>query len=297
MSFEKFMLDNILKMLGKHTVSLVWTDADQDEDTGKLKNPRTLYVSGFVIEILGEWFLATAGHVLEYLDSVLKEGKRKLVSCKLMDHFGWDASCDHPIPFMHYEDTLKYFVDDDEKGLDCGFLGLSPYYRKLLEANEVSALSERVWLTEPPDEVDLFAIIGFPTEMTRTEMEKTPEGLEMLSSVHHMMLTVKQIPKPEWANDTSCDYFFGQLGDDIPIQSVKGMSGSPLFAIKLSMTGIRYWMIGIQSGWFPERKVIYACPSKHFAEVVVDMIERSIQELEDWQKRQKESGQSDSLSQ
>ena len=63
--------------------------------------------------------------------------------------------------------------------------------------------------------------------------------------------------------------FFGKLNFDSPnapsLQDIKGMSGGPIFATKEFGQKLNYWVIGVQSGWYPSIQTISACPFSSLA--------------------------------
>jgi hypothetical protein len=44
------------------------------------------------------------------------------------------------------------------------------------------------------------------------------------------------------------------------VDDIDGMSGGPIFTLKNVGNEWRYFVIGIQSGWYPDSRVIAACP-------------------------------------
>ena len=98
---------------------------------------------------------------------------------------------------------------------------LSPYYRQLLEANNVQALNEEVWKKQPT-QVDVYALLGIPGELVKfdsTSIELTP--------TLHTIERVGEMPKGFTKVDVPL--FYGRIVLAEDMSSIKGMSGGPVF--------------------------------------------------------------------
>jgi hypothetical protein len=69
---------------------------------------------------------------------------------------------------------------------------------------------------------------------------------------------------------TTYPRFVGKLSDDLPLDTIKGMSGGPIFGFDQECS--RYWIVAIQSSWLPERKITFGCPIRVFATIVEKML-------------------------
>ena len=55
-------------------------------------------------------------------------------------------------------------------------------------------------------------------------------------------------------------YFDVALGAGVT--SIKGMSGGPVFALQHVANGkLRYWLVGVQSSWLPDKRIVAVCPA------------------------------------
>ena len=61
------------------------------------------------------------------------------------------------------------------------------------------------------------------------------------------------------ARPTIYPQFVGQLDRELPIKSVVGMSGGPIFGFRLGER-IAYWVVALQSSWNASTRTVYACP-------------------------------------
>jgi hypothetical protein len=62
--------------------------------------------------------------------------------------------------------------------------------------------------------------------------------------------------------------FYAALGPTPQIDSIRGMSGCPIFGFGTDRDGNRrYWIVAVQSGWYYERmpRIIYASRFKELA--------------------------------
>lgn len=255
-----------MDMFGRHFVSLggsyVWLD-EQGKSHGKL---RGFNYSGFILSVRDTWHLVTAGHVLRELAENLNSKRIALRSCCLVDIFGPDRKTHLSTPFV-FEDAAKAFIDDKAAGLDFGLICLTPYYRRLLEANGVLPFSEIDWVRQPK-EFEAFFLLGLPNEVNTTA-EFDPQ-LILLNTV---LIRVDKLetPPPE-AKPTQYERFFGKLRAK-DITDIKGMSGGPIYGLGQDSAGVhRYWVVGIQSGWFQSSRIIAATPLP----VVGQLIEKAM---------------------
>jgi hypothetical protein len=267
---------SVMQTFGKHTVSLGWIDAEPDAKGRPLDKPRKFCVSGFIMSFDGQWVLLTAGHILKGIDSVLEAG-RQLHSCVLIDSFGDKVSHRQPFPFA-YEDAPKFYIDDDDLGIDFGFIVLRDMYKKLLEANGVTPLDERVWRNHPPADRMHYVLFGFPTQFIITDQEKTPTGVKHHTHINPVTLIVQKIDGiPDCADKRKKDRFYGRLSENLVLTDIDGMSGAPLFGYMLDVQmRLRYWLVGVQGGWYRDSKVIYACPTQLFCPFVAERLKNHV---------------------
>jgi hypothetical protein len=61
--------------------------------------------------------------------------------------------------------------------------------------------------------------------------------------------------------------FYAKLSDDSEdfVKDADGLSGGPIFSFR-KIDGIwHYWVIGLQSSWYPAARTLAACPFASFA--------------------------------
>lgn len=211
--------------------------------------------SGTLILVEDNVFFLTAGHILKDLDEVRKRTDIKITSAVLADTFGHKRISNLPIPFDLNSAHLIH-IDDDNEGLDFGVIPLSPYYVRLLAKNGVISLQEENWVHQQNVRFDAHAMLGFPEEFSSKQVNDAGEAI-----VSPTMFRVhRQDALPEDSRKTSYERFVGKIDRDNPIQSVKGMSGGPIFGFKIDGDDIRYWVVALQSSWNPSTRIVYGCP-------------------------------------
>jgi hypothetical protein len=232
------------------------------------------YASGFLLSIEDTWFFITAGHVLSDIER-LKRAGWIIGQWHLDDTAGWRQAerCFIPSFTFKNEDT---FVLESEKEHDYAAIRIKPFHRRELEANGKVALTEELWRpdwqSDALADIKAFCIVGVPGESVRSL--ETP-GVFV---VNKGLAFCEVIPLVESA--VPLDYrrttfsFYGLVADelidedkDIRLESIKGMSGGPIFALSITETGVlRTTVIAVQSAWYPNVRMVIGCPIRGFAE-------------------------------
>jgi hypothetical protein len=225
----------------------------------------TLY-SGTLIKIRDVIFFLTAGHALKELrEAMLRPEFNKDAIC-LIDSFGLDPTDKHPIPIaLKPEDMV--FIDDDELGLDFGLIPLRPYYLNLLAANGVIAIEEERWAHQHRVRFDAHFILGCPAEHTEPTLSERGYAY-----VKPMMIQVHPLPSDAVvAHETVYERFCGHIARDI--NSPVGMSGGPILGFNFDEP-VRYWVVGIQSAWLENSRMVFGCPVPTLATLVTSILDK-----------------------
>lgn len=195
----------------------------------------------FVLGVAHEWYLITAGHILE--DLYAKLPRCTQVQCDLFD--GWDEKRRMAaIPFNVLDAKHLYF---DEDWLDIGIIRLEPLHRRNLEANQIRAFDEVGWQGPPPDML-AYAVIGLPDQLGNQptivliEGVPTPPELEKLFPRFCGKLPERLVHQPTGESLTE----------------MVGLSGGPIIGFtKPRPNGeVRYFLIAAQSAWLPKRRLL-----------------------------------------
>lgn len=248
--------DELVAFLHQHVVPVFFT-LEKGQDT------EHRVMTTFVLSVSNRWFLITAGHCVQQVETRTKRDGYGIVQCLLMDSLGLGATYREPIPFV-YEQAQPVCLSDD-LGFDYGVIDLSPHYKQLLQANNVRGLNEEVWKKQP-GEVDFYGLLGIPTELIKLESE----GI-WVTPVPLIVDRISQ--KPKGFTKVNADLFYGRIVLPNGMTSIEGMSGGPVFAFHRNENGeTRYWLTALQSQWLPNSHYIEACPTRllgHFLEELV----------------------------
>ncbi|SRR6266540_3389577 len=221
-------------------------------------------ITAFVLSVQERWFLATAGHCLQGIDKYKEEGF-SIHKCFLMDAMGTGATHFEPFTFT-YELAKPQYVPDS-RDMDYGIIPLSTYYQGLLRANNISPLNEEVWRIQP-DEPEFFALIGVPLEHLRID--------ERSIGIVTALNWIEECEKPERLPDTELPLFYGKITLHSDQNSVRGMSGGPIFAFKEVNGQYKYWLKALQSRWIEQLEIVIGCPTTFLGHLIDNMISENI---------------------
>ena len=120
-------------------------------------------------------------------------------------------------------------------------------------------------------------VVGVPNELMELDRPDTatlPPLLFFLDKLDEV---------PESLKGHSYPMFYGRIRGPLPIQSIKGMSGSPILGLLQNDEGrLVYYVTAVQSGWLvPGKEVVYATKFKFLAEKFEEKIESDLGGLSD----------------
>lgn len=226
--------------------NLVSLSADQEVLVGDQKGAHHfIALSGCVLDVRSVWCFLTAGHVLQEIERQRRAGLSRFSRWRLHDDFGDRVESHDPIPF-DYDSNPKYFIDAD--GLDFGLIALRPYYQRLLALNGVQSIARENWDRQHRVAFDRFMLLGLPSEFT----EQDPVSV----SPTFVGLSLLQQPPPG-TQATAYPRLYFQLAPNCDID-IAGMSGGPILGFAAAESA--YWVVALQSGWFPPARITFGCP-------------------------------------
>lgn len=193
--------DSGIKWLHQHIVPvLLFFDKHNDV--------KHFVITTFVLSVSNRWFLVTAGHCIRYIEQLEASGYN-LVSSRLIDSLGLDASHPDPIPF-DYKNSNPVCLSDDN-AYDYGVISLSDYYVNLLKANKIRAFDEEAW-EKQPQRVDYYSILGIPQELVKFD---PAHGKLNISYQFYRIDPASE--RPEGFSEVDAPLFYGHinLGDGI----------------------------------------------------------------------------------
>jgi len=233
------------------------------------KQIQPVFRSGFVMELDGQWYWMTAGHVLEEIATSEKDSDLVLENFRLLDHYGSGAIDKNYVPF-NFEHAWKYFEHNDSLGLDYGAVKLGKLEQLGLAKNNVRALPMAEWRQLQGKVWDEHFMYGLPTDSLKIRMTPNPTAVTVHANAHPTLIHVEKLVEPPSA-PTQYPRFFGKLGDNWPAGSIVGMSGGPVFGFNTE-TG-EYGVVAVQSGWLEQRRITFACPIAEFCPRLIAAIQ------------------------
>ncbi len=247
MSAEKTTFSQLfLKSAGRHFVTLSCIETLEDA------SEKILVFSGFVVEVAGEWFYVTAGHILRDVRLATEAGA-KFDVWRLDDQATGNSFRGAAVP-LAFDIQRWLILCDDSIGLDYGVLHLDGLYRRQLEAGGVVAIAKGAW-ADYVDDHDHWALLGIPSESM---------AYEKGTLIHARIVVVPLEPcdEPAAAGEKADNQFFSRFKDDPKgiVTNVDGMSGGPIFALKKIEGEWKYSVIGVQSAFYDRSRILGACP-------------------------------------
>jgi hypothetical protein len=257
----------VAKNVGRHFVSL---SCVQQPPGGE---PRVLVFSGFVVEIGGEWFYVTAGHILRDLRAAIESGSTFDV-WRLGDQTTAGAKFRYtaiPYDFSLHEWAV---VEDAEQGLDYAAVHLGGLYRLQLEAGGIVAIEKRAW-GDHVSPADHWALAGIPSESVAYD------GETVISARFVFVKLVPEGQPPPAAGKRADNQFYARLleGSEEVVRDVDGMSGGPVVEVRWTEGGWRYGVIGVQSAWYRSIRTVAVCPFSSFGLAIEEAIAQVLRAL------------------
>ena len=217
--------------------------------------------SGSVACIRGEWFLITAGHVIEGLAGLAERGY--LLEQWALDVRGNPASQDADFIPFDLVDAAKHARYDKAKG-DFGCIHLREEYRVKLQAAGIVPITEQAW--RAPAEAEAYWLLGIPDEL----VEIRGSGAEAEERTLFSVIGVERLVNlPSHIQGGA--FFYAKLpdksllvSDGRELDNIVGVSGGPIFALKTNP--FRYWCVAIQSAWYRQDRIILGYPYGAYAE-------------------------------
>lgn len=255
-----------LRIYFRHLVGIAGVYEHIDED-GRHKPKKPFYFSAAVLEIRGQWFLATAGHNVEKMEEVVARPDMRLVACGLDDTYGPESDHDMPIEYFDYTNASRFYRHED--GLDFGLIHLRKNYRDLLAANGIQPLSKKNWAQPNVDRSDTFLMVGFPEDSIDSGITDGAEEYSAhVKGRPSVILLDRLMDQPK---ETQYERFIGQIRAEHDVGSIVGMSGGPIFCFQ-GDSFERYYLAAIQSTWIEKSKRTFGCPMFVIVDVAKDFI-------------------------
>lgn len=214
--------------------------------------------SGFVIDIEGHWFYATAGHIVSDIRRAIECGS-EFTTWRLGDQLGQSKAGTRAIPFEFELDRWRVLYNK-RLGFDYAALPLDFLYRLGLEEGGVEAIKRSAW-GWPQQPHKRWFVVGVPSETVKFDGD-TELRAQMV------MLPMDQVEAPVAAEGMERRWFYAKLteaSEDFA-RDVDGMSGGPIFSVMQDDDGdFHYRVIGVQSAWYRSRRIVAFAPIAAYA--------------------------------
>jgi hypothetical protein len=236
---------------------------------------KDLVYTGFLLRYQGLLLWVTAGHLIDEIKSI-----REDAACQIRQ-MRWLDACDIPHAesvIVHDRNLMLYSALS--QGIDFGtaaIVGLDE--ANIVAAGRAVAMTQEIWRNIEAANPEGYYLIGYPARW-----QSAASYVESDSSVRHVVRAgLCCIPlcrvdgPPEGAVESSRlqgEAFYGRSlpfleGDDYQPESIKGMSGGPVFSVERDPDGrVRYRLYGIQSTWWSQSRVIRAEPIERIAALI-----------------------------
>lgn len=267
-------------MLSHAIVPLFWIDAlaepTQGEGSAPQRNdPRGRSATGFLIRVKNSVLWITAGHVLRQIEEDPPKVGRRIIKFALADGLHPSAINNDPVPFR-FADLPRFRIENEEYGLDYAAIPIPRHEWRLLRANGTEAIPYRLW-GAPNHRFDLLCLAGVPVSHRSVELSRRPSGGNFAFSLGCPLLPLLPMDEPPYCLRKGSPRVYGRIlglgqSDDAsipPLTDINGLSGGPVFGIRLQGDVMSWRLLGVQSEWAPESQVIAACPIRPFAREVV----------------------------
>lgn len=201
--------------------------------------------TGFLIEIENEWFVATAGHVIEKIKELPNEG-RSLQSITAFVGMGPSQAGTE----VRLEAKRLAFGYDEKRAIDVGLISIEEEERTAIAQAGGEAFLP-VECQTPNFEPNLYLTTGFPHHATDPQYSISED-----KQTQHLVVKANWPLIPLWPirdgrSDTDMLPHFRSIqvgrSDAIPFTSANGMSGGPILAIQLGTNAFRFSVLAMQT--------------------------------------------------
>jgi hypothetical protein len=256
-----------LRFLCRHLVALCITYQQVDDKKAPFGEVLFFACPGIIICIRGICHFLTAGHILQDWKNNLSQERVILHSAVLADTFGPDITTQQPIPFDFKNEPI-FFIYDEKEGLDFGLISLRSYYVRLLAKNGTIAIFEENWIHQHRVELHGYAMLGLPDEFIDSIHNSHSGDSQFWGIVSPTLIVLQKLEEPpKDILRPKNPYFIGKLHPDLPLASIVGMSGGPIFGFNYGPP-MRYWIVAIQSSWIKSRGITFGCSLPVLAELI-----------------------------
>lgn len=248
---------------------------DLDESGKPKPQQRVFALSTFAYVDDEQWYLLTAGHIVEDLLEGLVRGKFRIVHSYLADYVSRVGANRMLLPFPVDPYSIP-FIYDDGLAVDFACIPLSEIFRRNLEVNGVVPVTTDNLSDPEPEKIASHWIIGLPREVSRELNNSTEDCNELVRSLAVVMVPIEAVEdksqlRPGILSRESqkpLPSFMGRITVE-PNFDINGMSGGPVFGlISQDESRMTYSLVAIQNSWYPTSRITVGCPRSVFKDLV-----------------------------
>jgi hypothetical protein len=241
----------VARTVGKHFVTLSCIQ----RPLGDLQ-PKTLVFSGFLVEILDEWFYVTAGHILRDISTAMAAGS-KFDVWRFDDQTAGNRFSGKAVPYA-FDLSAWLVLQDDSSGFDYATVHIAPFYRRQLEAGGATPIRKTTW-SDHVAAADYWVLVGIPSESVSYDGDSVIRARVVVAPL-------RPAETPDLAVGKAENQFYASLldGSEAFFKDADGFSGGPVFALKKVNGSWRYGVIGVQSAWYRSSRTMAICPFTSF---------------------------------
>ncbi|HZZ78981.1 MAG TPA: hypothetical protein VFE62_10710 [Gemmataceae bacterium] len=217
-----------------------------------LKEAKVHFRTGIILDVKGDWYWLTAGHILEDID---RDGflhpTQIAEEFKLLDSFGTTVSEKQfqYIPFA-FEGAWKHYEHSDKTGIDYGIVALGSLEKKALQKNNITPIVPKLWTRLPKVKLPFLFVLGFPSDQIKPKYADTKGGFSITAKPipTAISMTMHEVRKAKKF----------RLYAKVPEEAgeLDGFSGGPVFVV----TDDGYEILALQSGWERPNRLAFVCP-------------------------------------
>ena len=227
--------------------------------------------SGFVLDLKKRWYLCSAAHNLD--DVLARQARWSDLSNWHINYGNGAQTADKrwPYPFR-FIDPPRLCLRSDEHGFDYCLIELESLAVTNLKHSGIRAFE----ITDIgyADQADIWFITGVPAETIQRGWRTRPPIALCAQGPH------PPAARPaDWEPGKSLNALFGQLQDapdkPRPINNIAGMSGGGVLGLYVQEDkSAVVKLVGIQSGWSKDRRIVSVAPIAPFVKMILDELER-----------------------
>ena len=249
----------VYRTVGPHIVTLSCV-----QKHASIPKPKLLIFSGFLVDVDDVWFYVTAGHILHDVRAAQNAGATFDI-WRLSDYTAGARYEGKAIPYDFQIDNWIQ-IYDESRGLDYAAVPISDLYRRQLEAGNAAPIDRQAWGTYI-DKHDSWVLAGIPSESIEYD------DVTMIKA-RVVIAPLCPATEPQGAEEKAENQFFAAFADDPSafVEDIDGMSGAPIFSLRKDGDVWKYSVIGVQSGWYKQSKILAVCPFSSFGEALEDIV-------------------------